>query len=398
MRLTRSPSSLRRSGNHPALVDSGSDMMEHTVPDIPSLLFVVSNDYGELTNALHLIRGQPFAPLVMLPRRLLDLNADGLGCPSRGYGSASDVIAAIDDAQPDVVFLFSAYLYALHGLLGAGGLERIVHHVHDRGVPCVTSDPFLGLATRPDPDLVSDSHPRKAWLLEHFARVSGLLTDVPHLYLVRPPATARVPAYAFHNPESRLAPAARRDRDDWLFLLSSEDYAGQVARHGKAAFDRALHDLLGQTVSNGCRPVLLAPPPCIASVTARRPAVEPLLTPGFCGRQRFGRVLADAAYVFYWNIFSNSVVLRLAGRRPVFFFDTGHLARAMPPLERVGRTWYYADAPLPMVDMGRPLNGAELAALAERQAADLAPARARFIGSPGPPAMVEHLLRGGPRR
>jgi hypothetical protein len=121
-----------------------------------------------------------------------------------------------------------------------------------------------------------------------------------------------------------------------------------------------------------------------------------LLLP-FCGHALFMDLLFDAEYVFYWNVFSNSIPARVVNRRPVFFFDAGHMARSIPPLFEAGMRCYYAWADLPSLDPQAPLAAAALAALAARQEGAFEPAREAFRRSPGPEAVVDGLMRNPAR-
>ncbi len=59
------------------------------------LLFVVSNDFGELGTALALVKGQPFDSLVLLPDRLSQRN-QALPVPSRSYRGLRDILNSVE--------------------------------------------------------------------------------------------------------------------------------------------------------------------------------------------------------------------------------------------------------------------------------------------------------------
>src|SRR5579871_2291201 len=105
------------------------------------LLFVLSEDFGELANALYLVRGQELDPLLLLPGRLFALHQGRLDVRTRAYSTAGDVLAAADQAKPDLVFLFCGYLYVSDGILAVEGLESLVHELCARGCRLATSDP-----------------------------------------------------------------------------------------------------------------------------------------------------------------------------------------------------------------------------------------------------------------
>src|SRR5262249_3593879 len=114
----------------------------------------------------------------------------------------------------------------------------------------------------------------------------------------------------------------------------------------------------------------------------------------FCRHDQFLSLVLDAEYVFYWNLFSNSVLLRFANRLPLFFFDVGHLARASRPLfERVSQCYYVAGVP-PCLDMSRPLEAEYLARRAAQEQPALDAMADNLLKSPAPAEVVRRLLDG----
>lgn len=371
------------------------------------LLFVLSNDYGELATAMYLLAGQAFEPVFLLPDRLLALNRGALPGAAYRYGSAPEIIEHVERERPDVVFLFSGYLYGINDILPVEAVEALVEALARTGHPVATTDPFLGVLSTLDASTFSDRHPRQRWLLEHFARLARLFRTIPHLDLVDIGAAAGPPRVSVFNAASLLPPgglAVHRKRlghvlgldpeaPRWLFVLSAEDYAGQRSLWGGARFDEILIARLQETVRQGRQPVLVAPAAGLAAVRLRAPAIEGVVAVPFCGYDLFTALLLDAEHAFYWNIFSNSIPARVLNHRPVFFFDPGHLARAIPPLAEAGLRHYYAGTEPPYLDRSAPLEAGELGQLAQRQERTLGPARAAFRRSPTPSALVEGLRR-----
>jgi hypothetical protein len=373
----------------------------------PRLLFILSNDYGELANAMYLLAGQAFEAEFLLPDRLLALNRDALPGPAHRYGSTPEVLDHVERVRPDVVFLFSGYLYGINEILPVEAVEALVAALVGAGYPVTTSDPFLGVLSALEASTFSDRHPRQRWLLEHFARLARLFRTIPHLDLVDIGAAAGPPRVSFFNEAILLPPgglAAHRKRladalgldpgaGRWLFVLSAEDYAGQRGLWGGARFDEILIDRLSETVGQGRQPVLIAPAAAIAAVRQRGASIEGLVTVPFCGYDLFTALLLDAEHAFYWNIFSNSIPARVLNHRPVFFFDPGHLARAIPPLAEAGLAHYYAGTEPPYLGRSAPLDAGELGQLAQRQQQTLGPARAAFRRSPAPSTLIERLRK-----
>jgi hypothetical protein len=103
-------------------------------------------------------------------------------------------------------------------------------------------------------------------------------------------------------------------------------------------------------------------------------------------------LLLEAQYAFYWNVFANSVPSRLVNELPVFFFDTGHMARAMPALLELGLSSYYPGARLPLLDIRRAIDPQLLAPYAQDGVESLELATQRLRAGPAPDQMLETVL------
>jgi hypothetical protein len=370
------------------------------------LLFVVSNDYGELSTALDFIAGQPFETLILAPDRLFRANGGDLPAGCRNYHSVADVLSAARAQSPELAFLFSAYLYAVNGLLSLDDVQRLIEGLRAVTRMIVTSDPFLGLLFHIDDRTFSDQHPAKRELTEHFAQVARMLDGVKHLYRVEPREGAKAGSVSFYNPHVVLDDAARATRTAralktlgvirglkrWLFVLSAEDYGAGVARWGKNRFDALLASKLKETAGAGRQPVLIGPSPCLDALRhgTSNPTSAVLLE--FCEYLTFQSLLCEAEYAFYWNIFSDSIIARVMNRQPVFFFDAGHLVRAMPPFFEAGLNHFYAGNAPHFLDLDATLSAEGLAVSAVDEDRKLERARQRFTQSPDPGQMVELLL------
>ena len=380
--------------------------MGDTSAEHAKLLFVLSNDYGELSNAMSLLMGYEFRPVVLMPERLFIVNTESLSVPHYPYSSCRDVTDYIDSHEPDIVFLFSGYLYSINNLFDIDAVETLIGHLRRKNHRIVTSDPFLGVLSRGDASTFSDRHPRKAWLTAHFSRLSNMLQGIPHLYLGNAAEFVSTQSVRFYNKHIIVQPSVRAEfrreltrrveihpaRQRWLFVLSSEDYGMQVGLHGRARLDDLLIQKLEQTARDGRQPVLIAPQACIDSIKGSGACINGLVQLPFCSYQLFSLLVLEAEYVFYWNIFSNSILPRVMNCLPVFFFDPGHMVRAIPPLAVTGMKQYYADSKPTFLDPWAELTSKELAVLASAQAESMSSARENFQRSPSPLEMVERLL------
>jgi hypothetical protein len=336
-----------------------------------------------------------------MPERLYATNRDAPHGRVARYERVDDVLAAVDRDRPDLVLLFSGYLYAINQLLPLESVATLVETLRARGVALATSDPFLGVLARLDAGTFSDRHPRKAWLVSHFAALARLFAGVPHVYPV--PLDAPNAACFFNEAllvgDERLAEHRRAveawlgvdpARPRWLFVLAHEDYGAQANARGKTRFDAVLADRLCEAVSAGRAPVLVAPPPC-ADALARLGVAGAHVLP-FVSHERFMALLADAEHAFYWNVFSNSIPARALNRQPVFFFDRGHMALAMPGVFETGMRAYWGSATPTYLDVMQPLSAADLDRLGAAQADAWESDRQRYRGAPSPSAMVARLI------
>jgi hypothetical protein len=370
-----------------------------------TLLFVVSNDFGELAISLGFVHGYPFQTRLLLPDRLFEANRESLPAPVARWTSVDDVLAAVASTDPDVVFLCSAYLYAFNGLVSVDDVERLIATLRESGRRVVTTDPFLGLLARPDASVFRPDHPRTAWLMEHFGRLATALRTVPHLYPVDV-ETADVESLAFFNPhvvvDRATVTAWARERTGWMdvdpprprwvFVLSAEDWARQGTRHGAAAFEALLVAKLDETARARRQPVLIAPGAVLDRLRSRTALIEGIALVPFTSHRLFTTLVLDAEQVFYWNVLSNSIVLRIANHQPVLFFDTGHVVHAIPALGDRGLAVYWCGVPPPSVDIAERLDAARLADMAQAQDRALEPTRARWWKATRPDALVQQLL------
>jgi hypothetical protein len=375
--------------------------------DKRKLLFAISSDYGELSTALDFLAGQPFDAELLLPERLFRVHASSLPVACRMSHSPADILAAVAEKTPDVVFLFSGYLYAINGLFPIDGVRQLVDALCSTSCAVVTSDPFLGELFRLDGSTFSEQHPARRQLAEHFARIVPILAGAKHLYRGTPRAGAAGGSVSFYNPQTVLdeaarfawknralrTPGIRPELKRWLFVLSAEDYAAGTARWGKARFDENLRGKLLETAMAGRQPVMIGPPACIEAMRQGELTPVTALLFEFCEQAQFLSLLHEAEYCFYWNVFSHSIIARVMNRGPVFFFDCGHLVHALPSFLDAGLEHFYAGWRPRRLEQNDVLSAGQLAEFAVEDDRSLEPARLNFARSPSPVEMVEDVLR-----
>jgi len=397
-------------------------------PDRAGLLFVLDNDYGELTTLMYLVLGRELAArsTVLLPGRLIDSNADALPGRTRPYASIDDVLQAVDAAKPAVVFLCSGYLFSIHELFTLDDLARLVDALRARGCRVVTADPFLGMLSLQDPKTLVAIHiPEQSEELDidemrrvkevqderlqsHFTRSEQIFRDCAHLY----PAFCDVPGdgiatagetdvrnISFFNdalvcPELGPGEDEPHARPHWLFILSRTDYETQTMFEG-ARFSDIVAARLVDALAAGRHPILIAPDELVQSVASRMPTVEGVDILTFCPFNRMISLLLTAEHAFYWNVVSHSILIRLFNKRPVVLFDRGHLVRNVTAMLPRVLQWYYQGWVPEFRDHRTPLTLETVTAWTASYRSEADAIYDRFRRAPTPEAMVEMILASG---
>jgi hypothetical protein len=379
----------------------------------PRCLFVVSRKHEQLSLALSFLRDQHFAErsLMLLPDSLHAVHGDALPVPTRAYAGGDDVRRAVDEHEPDLVFLFSGYLLSLNRLVSVQSLHTLLDHLHARGARAVTSDPFWGLLPRLKRGqidvrwLAPDRPAWVRWPIQLVVRLHGRiepprLERLIHLYPTPAPhIDDGVTRLAFFNPS---APAVARgatlpgsrdvkgERPRWLFTLSTLDLQGQLMQLGRREFIEVLLGMLRYAIEMEAEPTLLAPRPVVSLLHGVLPPPVEVMPP--CPYPEYQRRLLEAQYVFSWNPMSASLLPRLINGFPTFFFDRGYYSKVIKPYHATGRDCHLSGWDPSLLDQRQIFSPYVLAHLAKGQQAPLSRLRDRCQALPAPAAVVEQAL------
>jgi hypothetical protein len=369
-------------------------------------LFVLSADFGEYVTARVFTRGQPLESHFALPARLSRYAADG----EKGiatYENIDDLRAIVERVRPELTVLCSGYLFAVNALLSPETLTGWVRELKRQGVALATTDPWLRVrAMKPGARLVIHSVKKGGVdpvLTEKMARLQAgleaLFEDVPHLFAVPLPAV-RDTWFSFHNPgfAGGGAPAAAGDAgsgvDEWLFILSREDYVFLAGLEG-GTFFRALEERLREITSDpGNRVTVIAPRELEVFFRKRMAGCPGLVHLPFCGFTAFESLVRRAKIVAYWNVLSASLFYCLYHRVPPVFFGRGHQARVCEGLFDHVAEHVYGGRPPRLLELGEPV-GTRAEALIEREAIRewIETVRRHHARSPMPAAVVERIIQ-----
>jgi hypothetical protein len=357
------------------------------------ILIVVSSDFGDLGTAMYMFEGTGISVQLLLPARLHQQNSQLAPHKVSAYSGAAQLLEKIRDYQPQLLLLMTG----VNSLLSMVDLQMILQKARSMGIPVATTDPLLGETLSEE-----NFHPL-GWTKEMFQRAAAMqncLRGVHHLYLSPMQCTQFVHSFfnsrvviskeqktaileGSHHGQCKLASL------QWLFVISKTDYQLQCTLHGRLVFDDMLLAKIQQSLGAKRQPVLLAPPEACQSLQGRVSGNVVLMP--FCGYEQFRELLITAEHVFYWNVMSNSVLLRIINGGSVFFMDTGHLARYIPSLVPLAMKSYYANAKLPMLDPKQVLDAGDLADRARVQPETFSPTRAALQALPSPEALLALL-------
>jgi hypothetical protein len=381
------------------------------------LLFVVSGAYGDLTLAVTFLLGQELtrnAALALTPR-LYDANRETLPIPVHRYASSDEILAAASGAA--IVFFLSAYGLPIERVVSPDGLGLLIQRLRANGCRVVTTDPFLGSASTVTTAQIRGMLPPRGSLLRRILyrpgarQFVGLLNatsvalhDVVHLYPAPTDGIAAVSGLrrmSFFNPQlvdddpvwddlvTGPPPGAV---PTWLFVLGSNDLVIQERKWGHAEFLRRLGLMFEQAYNAERRPVLVAPGSLLDELAGDRGQPEAVDLVPFASYRDFSARLRAAEYAFYWNLFSCSAyALRLARKRPLVYFDQGHVAQFGPVIHRDAVRCYFGGYQPAQRQHGE-LRVEELPDLAREQRRAVDGLIAYWRQSPTPGEVVDAVL------
>lgn len=409
----------------------GPDRLDNATDDEGArTLFVLDNDYGELTTVMYLILGQACfrSTRVLVSPRLYPTNHDALPGRVAQWNNEQDVANAIDTLRPRLVVFASGYLMKVHALLDAEALARLCELARGQGAVVATADPFLGLVPPGEAEdlrkLISIDIPAKADAMLLTARRMGntilhrslsgaerVLRAYPHLYptytdmegllatdtdsrnvsffnekLLVPPRLLSV------SPNAGGGPLETDGRLHWVFIISQADNTTQSIFEGPAQFARIVATRLAEAAELGRHAIFLGPTDLSNLVRSALQSHERIHLLPFCSFRSAMALLLTAEYCFYWNVVSHSILMQLWNGRPVILFDRGHLARAMPTIYERVIAWYYQGYEPPYVDQKSPLSLAALERAVAPQADRRTELMARYRRAPSPADLMQSLL------
>jgi hypothetical protein len=301
-------------------------------------------------------------------------------------------------------------------------LERLIRQLRERGCRVVTADPFVGMLSKQDPqtlirvDIPTDhpqftveqlteaKRPDEERMRAGYTQSEQILRDMYHLYpsycdVAEGDVTetdARNIAF-FNDRLLRPAPSTLGEAGTphWLFILATPDHGIQTLFEG-GAFPDIVASKLIETLAAGRHPILIGPRAFVDELVPRMPTAEGIDILSHCPFNQFYSLLLSAEHVFYWNVVSHSLLIRLYNQLPIVQFDRGHLVRSAPGIYDRIVAWYYQGWKPPLRDHREPLTLETVEGWAAEYRQQAGRLLERYRRAPSPDQMIADLMGRAP--
>lgn len=328
------------------------------------VLFVLSADFGEYVTANLFARNQTFRSHFALPISLSPYLASYRTDVST-YKSLEHIKALVNSLKPAVVVLGSAYLFPVNQLLDVAQIADLLGFLRRQNVVAVTTDPWLRIwSLRPGSRLRIISvrlggedaeKSRGMGLLQ--ARLEDVLSGLPHLFAV-PLRSVDRRCLPFFNPrfvtrQTHPIPVTRA-HDDWLFVLSREDFVF-LAGLEKTLFFEALAQRIEDLLAEPRNRLTFVGPELLGQFLGRWQENSRVIFKPFCDVEQFESLIAGARVVVYWNMLSASLLYCLYHGVPIVFFGAGHQVKVCEGMYQHAIEHVYRNRTPALLDLAEPL-------------------------------------------
>nr|WP_315423578.1 hypothetical protein [uncultured Pedobacter sp.] len=292
------------------------------------ILFITSMDFGEMNLAAFFARNQPFKSAFVIPAKRLGHFGE-VAQIIYSYNSVTELERIIANEKPDVISLNTAYLI-VNGKLGTlDEFKAFYQYLMNLGLPIITTDPFVRVYDGyPDCHFELDGRPLKE-LTAEVRLLSDYLKDLPHIYGF-PCISDRKNTHSFYNDKYCIPEENRwhdpEEKDYWLFVLGELDSILLLEKYGDA-FMIEFATRLKEICENPKNIVRCVLPKIVADAFRQSlPKVDSLQILDYMTLKSYENLISESGIVFYWNVFSNSIMLCYYYDVPFLCFDKGHIA------------------------------------------------------------------------
>jgi hypothetical protein len=332
----------------------------------PTILIIVSNDFGELAYAYDFIYPliDSYRIEIALPQHIYIHNHNKLGLKCHQYTSGNDIQNIYIRKQPEIVFFFSAFLLVPNNIFTIKSFKTFIRQLNLDKKTIISSDPFLGmLGSFYLSDIKLDViKPTGNKLIKFFIRyltwqrfrkiyriMEGIHCIVP-FGLEQMENKSNYHAYFNNTPvQYNTVPQCNY----WAFVISELDYHIQKSHHKQEKFIELLSKKLQETQKLGYLSMLIAP---IELIDKIKPLASRTQFIHRCNILEHKALIYNADRVFYWNMISHSVYHRLTHYKSLYFFDRGHTYQLFPRLHQKAMSCYYHNNEPSLIHFDKPLD------------------------------------------
>jgi hypothetical protein len=322
------------------------------------VLFITSHDFGELSLATFFARNQPFQKVFVIPESRATY-FDEVVDIMYVYSSVVQLKKIIEKEVPDVISLNTAYLMVNGNLATMDEFTSFFQYLKQLGCPIITTDPFVR---------VYDSYPECSFelngeplvvLKKEMTFLNDYLKDLPHIYGF-PCTNNHENANTFYNnnycPKEKNLAATTEKIDRWLLVLGEIDFNLLLAKHGETFIIELVNRLkeICQNTNNLVRCVF--PKNLTDIVKDPLAPIKNLQILNFVTLKEFENLVSESDIVFYWNVFSNSMMMCCYYDIPFLCFEKGHIAELSVDLFKHMSDGVYRNGNPEFIDFFSPIE------------------------------------------
>lgn len=319
------------------------------------ILFITTMDFGELSLATFFARNQPFQSIFAIPESRANY-FDEIVDMIYIYSSISELKRVIEKETPDVISLNTGYLVINGSLATVDEFKDFFKYIKEYGCPILTTDPFVRVYDK-FPECSFQLHGNELLALkEEIQFLNGYLKDLPHIYGFPCSNNPQI-THSFYNPNYCKDISNKTSQNDqWLFVLGEIDFNLLVAKHGKS-FITILTNRLKDICRNANNTVRCVFPNVLTDLLK-----EPLSKYknlhlfDFLTLSHYEDLIKESDVVFYWNVFSNSILMCYYYNVPFICFEKGHVAELSPKLFDHMSAGIYPNGEPEFIDFFSPLE------------------------------------------
>ncbi|WP_435263830.1 hypothetical protein [Tenacibaculum sp. nBUS_03] len=291
------------------------------------VFFITTRDFGEISLATFFSRNQPFETVIAIPEIRADY-FDEMVNILYVYTNIQDLKRYVLKESPDVIAINTAYLIINGALASKEEFIDFIDFLKSLEIPIITSDPFVRVYDNYPECRFSLQGEKLKGLESEMTFLGNYLKDIAHFYGF-PCKNNFEKTYTFYNDKFcvKTKPELKSpNTKNWLFVLGELDFNLLLAKY-KDQFLISLIDRLKEVCSNKNNTVRCVFPLKLAELVAGSlQGIHNLKVSEFLSLSKYEQLIRSSDIVFYWNVFSNSILMCKYYNIPFLCFEKGHIA------------------------------------------------------------------------